>query len=59
MEVKARYNEGAASLMVSAILEDANFNRLRKSGLRHLGRRYDAEVHEEIRPDAFCGRRSG
>ena len=32
---------------------------LRKSGLRLLGRRYDVEISEEIRPDAQCGRCSG
>ena len=39
-EVKARYNKETirASSMVFVILGEADFNRLRKSGARHLGR---------------------
>ena len=62
-DIKARYNEGtirASSVdLIWPFWGRRNFNRLRKSGLRHLGRRYDIEVYEEPRPGAFCGHYSG
>ena len=60
-DVKARCNERTirASSVVFAVLGEANFSRLRRSGLRHLGCRYDVEVYEETRPDALCGHCSG
>ena len=50
-DVKARFKEGAilASLVAFAFVGEAVFSRLRKSGLRLLGGRYDVEVFEEIR----------
>ena len=48
-----------ASLATFVVVGESIFNRLHKSGLRLLGRRYDVEISEEIRPDAQCGRCSG
>ena len=38
---------------------EETFNRLHKSGLRLLGRRYEIEAFEEARPDAMGGRCCG
>ena len=60
-EAKARFKEGtiAASSVTFAVVGEVVFNRLRKSGLWLLGRRYDVGVFEEIRLDAQCGGCSG
>lgn len=48
-----------ASSVTPAAAGEAVSNRLRKNWLWLLGRRYDVEVFEEIRPDAQCGRCCG
>ena len=43
--------------VVAAVLGEATFCRLCKSGLRLFGRRYKVDAFEEAwRPDAFCSR---
>ena len=45
---------------MAAVLGEATFGRLCKSGVRPLGRRYEVDAFEEaLRPDAFCSRCSG
>ena len=41
---------------VAAVLGEATFSRLCKSGIHLFGRRYEVEAYEEARPDAFCNR---
>ena len=56
----ARYNEGTiqAPSVVFAVLGEAKFSHLRRSGLRHLGCRYGFKTHEVL-PDALWSRCSG
>ena len=57
-KAQARYQElrGGTSTVVAAVLGDATFSRVCKSGVRLFGRRYEVEAFEEARPDAFCNR---
>ena len=48
-----------ASSFTSAAVGRAVFNRLRKNGLRLLGRRYHAEVFQEARSDPQRGHCNG
>ena len=43
----------------AAILGEAVFGRLCRSGARLFGRRYEVDAYEETRPDAFCSRCCG
>lgn len=59
-EVKTRSEEGDRGLLAYFRGQGRGaFDRLLNSGLRLLGRRYEVEVFEEIRPDALCGPCSG
>ena len=40
--------------MVTAVLGEAVFNRLYRSGARLFGRRYEVNAFKETRPGAFC-----
>ena len=55
-KAQARFQEtrGGTSSVVAAVLGDATFGRVCKSGVHLFGRRYEVEVYEETRPDAFC-----
>ena len=50
-----KYKDGTSSV-VAAVLGEATFSRLCKSGIHLFGRRYEVEAYEEARPDAFCNR---
>ena len=60
-KVRTRYQEtqGGTSSVVAAVLGEAVFNRLCRSGARLFGRRYEVDAYEETRPDAFCSRCCG
>ena len=56
-KVRARFqaNKDGSSSVLAAVLGDATFGRLCKSGAQLLGRRYEVDASEEAwRPDAFC-----
>ena len=57
-KAQARCQElkGGTSTVVAAVLGDATFSRVCKSGVCLFGRRYEVETFEEARPDAFCNR---
>ena len=57
-KAQARFQEvkDGTSSMVAAVLGDATFSRVCKSGIRLFGRRYEIEAYEEARPDAFRNR---
>ena len=57
-KAQARFQEikEGTSSVVAAVLGDATFSRVCKSGIRLLGRRHEVEAYEEARPDAFCNR---
>ena len=57
-KAQARFQEtrGGTSSVVAAVLGDATFSRVCRSGVHLFGRRYEAEAFEEARPDAFCSR---
>ena len=59
VKVRARFQrEGCgSSSVVAAVLGEAVFNRLCKSGVRLPGGRYEVDTFEEERPDALCLRR--
>ena len=50
-----KYKDGTPSV-VAAVLGEATFSRLCKSGIHLFGCRYEVEAYEEARPDAFCNR---
>ena len=61
-KVRARLQtcKDGSSSVVAAVLSEATYGRLCKSGVRLLERRYEVDAFEEaLRPDAFCGRCSG
>ena len=61
-KVRARLQtcKDGSSSVVSVVLGEATYGRLRKSGVRLLGRRYEVGAFEEaLRPESFCGRCSG
>ena len=51
--------ERRPSSVVAAVQGEAVFNRLCRYGVRLFGVRYEVDVYEEVRPNAFCSRRSG
>ena len=57
-KAQAHFQEtmGGTSSVVAAVLGDAAFGRVCRSGVHLLGRRYEVEAFEEARPDAFCSR---
>ena len=57
-KAQARFQElrDGTSSVVDAVLGDATFSRVCRSGVRLFRRRYDVEAFEESRPDAFCNR---
>ena len=60
-KVRARFealaDKDGSSSVVAAVLGEATFGRLCKSGVRLFGRRYKVDAFEEARrPDAFCSR---
>ena len=58
-KVRARFQKekDGSSSVVAAVLGEATFGRLCKSGARLSGRRYEVDAFEEAwRPDAFCSR---
>ena len=61
-KIRARFqaNKDGSSSVVAAVLGEATYGRLCKSGVRLLGRRYEVDTFEEARRlDAFCSRCSG
>ena len=61
-KVRARFqaDKDGSSPVVAAVLGEATFGRLCKSGVRLFRRRYEVDAFEEAwRPDAFCSRCSG
>ena len=58
-KARARFqaNKGGSSSVIAAILGEATFGRLCKSGVRLFGRRYEVDAFEEAwKSDAFCSR---
>ena len=58
-KVRARFQKekDGSSSVVAAVLGEATFGRLCKSGVRLFGRRYEVDAFEEAwRADAFCSR---
>ena len=57
-KAQTRFQElrDGTSSVVAAVLGDATFSRVCRSGIRISGRRYEVEAFEESRPDAFCNR---
>ena len=57
-KVRARFQEtrSGSSSVVAAVLGEAVFNRLCRSGIRLPGGRYEVDAYEEDRPDALCQR---
>ena len=54
---KALADKDGSPSVVAAVLGEATFGRLCKSGVRLFGRRYKVDAIEEAwRPDAFCSR---
>ena len=55
-KAQARNQElrGGTSSVVAAVLGDATFSRVCRSGVHLFGRRYETEASEEAWPDAFC-----
>ena len=57
-KAQTRFQElrDGTSSVVAAVLGDATFSRVCRSGIRLFGRRYEVEAFEESQPDAFCNR---
>ena len=57
-KVRARLQEArsGSSAVVAAVLGEAIFNRLCRSGIRLPAGRYEVDAYEEDRPDALCQR---
>ena len=55
-KAQARFQEtrGDTSSVVAAVLGDATFGRVCRSGVHLFGGRYEVEAFEEARPDASC-----
>ena len=45
---------GRSSVVVAAVLGEAVFSRLCRSGIRLPGGRYEVDAYEEVRPDVLC-----
>ena len=59
VRARSQREKSGTSSVVAAVLGEAPFGRLCKSGVRLPGGRHEVEVYEEARPDAFCSRCSG
>lgn len=57
-KAQARYREtrGGSSAVVAAVLGEATFGRLCRSGVRLIGRKHEIDAYQEARPDVCCGR---